>query len=378
MLPHSARPRPHAGTDEIRARVERRLSCYSASTRAAVCVTARLHPRVADLAVSFPSLLFALAVPRHDADVARALAAAIDGRPLADVAHAAGVPLWLRRLPVEALTRPLPQLPDDDLFRRRIVNHLPRSPKLAPAWLEAVAFAAQWAHQPFALWIARELTRCAKDVKLDQLRLLGLWAWFSCQPGTMGHRMIKTPWQPAMRFKSAREAAKDWQARVCLHVSIGEAPLADVWLTPGCVYNYEFVPLRSADDIAAEAAAMQSCLCGYGPNLAHNLSRLWSVRMNGRRVATLRLARFRPDPLLEVTELRAERNRDVSVEVWWAARQWLHQHDLPAIDPKPHGWGTAPLDAAVWRSLWRPYWLDRQRIPAWLPLASSPRALQAL
>jgi hypothetical protein len=378
MLSNSTLPRPHAGADEARARVERRLSRYSAGVQAAVRATARLHPRVADLAASFPALLFALAVPRREADVARALAAVIDGRPLAAVAHAAGVPLWLRRLPVDALTQPLPRLPDDYLFRRRIVNHLPRSPKLAPVWLEAIAFAAQCAHRPFAFWVARELTRCAKDVKLDQLKLLSLWAWFSCHPGTVGHQMIKTPWQPAMCFKSAREAAWDWQARACLHVCIGEAPLADVWLTPGCVYNYEFVPLRSADDIAEEAAAMQNCLRTYGPDLAHNRSRLWSVRMNGRRVATLRVSHRLSDPLLSIHELRAEQNREASVEVWWAARLWLHQHDLPAIDTKSHVWGTAPLDAAAWRSLWRPYWLDRQRIPAWLPLAPSPRALEAL
>ena len=51
--------------------------------------------------------------------------------------------MWLRKLPVDALTKPLPHLPDGDLLRRRIVNHLPRSPKRAPVWLDAVSFAAQ-------------------------------------------------------------------------------------------------------------------------------------------------------------------------------------------------------------------------------------------
>ena len=79
-----------------------------------------------------------------------------------------------------------------------------------------------------------------------------------------------------------------------------------------------------------------------------------------------------------IRELKAEQNDDVSVEVWWAARQWLHQHDLPAIDTKRHARDSAPLDAGVWRSLWRPYWLDRQRIPMWLPLAPSRRVLREL
>jgi hypothetical protein len=378
MLSHDPRPRGRADADATRTRITRRLQRYAPAVQAAVQVTARRHPRVADLALSFPALLFALAVPRREADAARAFAAAIEGRALADVAQAAGVPLWLRKLPVDALTKPLPHLPDGDLFRRRTVNHLPRSPGLAPVWLDTVAFAAQWAHEPFAIWIARELTRSAKDIKRDQLRTLCLWAWFSLHPGTVGHRLVDNPWQPALRFKTALDGAWAWHARAGLHINLGEAPIADTWLTPGCVHGYEFVPLRCADDIVAEAAAMKNCLNTYGYNLAHNRSRLWSVRMNGRRVATLRLARQASDPLITIRKLQGERNRDVPVEVWWAARQWLHRHDVPAVDPKWHRWGAVPLDAAAWRSLWRPYWLAKRRLPRWLPLAPSRDALEVL
>ena len=374
----SVQARSHGRADEARARVERYLRRYSATAQAAVRAAAALHPRIADLAVSFPALLFALAVPRRDADAARAFDAAIEGRPLAEVAQAAGVPLWLRRLPVEALTRPLPRLPDDETFRRRIANHVPRSPKLAPLWLDVVSSASEWSHPSFAIWVAAELVRSTKEVKLNRLKLLGLWAWFSMHPGTTAHRIIDRPLHPAMRFKTALAAAEDWRVRVALHVNLGEAPFADTWLTPGCVYGYEFVPLRCADDIVTEAAAMKNCLITYGYNLAHNRSRLWSVRMNGRRVATLRLTSQASEPLITIRELKGERNRDVSVEVWWAARQWLHQHDLPAIDTKWHRWGTAPLDAAAWRSLWRPYWLDKQRIPEWLPMKPPRGVLRAL
>jgi len=374
----SVQARPHGCADETRARVERCLRRYSAPAQAAVRAAAALHPRIADLAVSFPALLFALALPRRDADAARACEAAIAGRPLAEVARAAGVPLWLRRLPVDALTKPLPRLPDDAAFRRRIANHLPRSPKLAPLWLDLVSFASEWSHPSFAVWIAAELVRDAKAVKLKEFRLLCVWAWFSHQRDTVGHRLVEQPWRPAMRFKTALDAAWNWHTRVTLHVNLGEAPIADHWLTPACVYGYEFTPLRCAGDVVAEAIAMKNCLRTYGYNLAHNQSRLWSVRMNGRRVATLRVARFATDPLLGVRELRAEQNRDVSVEVWWAARQWLHQHDLPAIDTKRFNSDTAPLDAGVWRSLWRPYWLAKRRIPMWLPLAPSRGALKAL
>ncbi|WP_229186726.1 hypothetical protein [Bradyrhizobium oropedii] len=94
------------------------------------------HTRAADLAVSFPALLFALAVPRVGVASASALACVIDGRSLAGAAAAAGVALWLRKLPPEAFTSPITRLPDDELLRRQIANHLPQSPKLAPVLAE--------------------------------------------------------------------------------------------------------------------------------------------------------------------------------------------------------------------------------------------------
>lgn len=376
MLSYQAGSRVCAS--EKHARVERRLRRFSPRARAAVHAAADRHPRVADLAISFPSLLFALAVPRREVDVECAIAAAIDGRPLSDVAKTVGVPLWLRRLPVDGLTRPLPSLPDGHLFRRQIVNHLPRSPKLMSVWLDAVSFAARWSHESFAIWIARELTRDAKSVKIERLNLMSLWAWFSVNKGTAGQKIVEKPWRPALCFKTALDAAEKWRMRVALCVNLGEMPIADTWLEPGCVSGYEFVPLRSIDDIAAEAVAMKNCLNSYGYNLAHNRSRLWSVRRNGERVATLRVARQLSDPLLSIRELMAERNEKVPVEVWWAARTWLNQHNLPAIDTQDHAWGSAPLDAVAWKLLWRPYWLAKRGIPWWLPLVPSRRSLGGL
>ncbi len=379
MPTNQVRSRPHASADEHRdALTERRLRRYSPGAQELVRAVARRHPRVADLAVSFPALLFALAVPRRGCEPERAIASVVQGRSLAQVAQIAGVPLWLRRLPVETLVRPLPALPDDEFFRRGIANHLPRSPKLVPTWLDAVAGAAQWGHALFAIWIAREITRDAKRVVLPRLRLMSLWAWFSFQVDTCGHRLIEKPWQPAMRFKTAHDAAEDWRTRVALHVNLGDAPIADMWLTPGHIDGYEIVPLDSAESLVEEAAEMRNCLRTYGYNLVHNRSRLWGVRQGGRRIATLRVTRAFGGPLLAIRELRLPQNKQASIEVWWAAARWLHQHDLSRIDTKEYKWGTAPLNASAWRELWRPYWLAKRRIPAWLPLRPSRDAIETL
>ena len=41
-------------------------------------------------------------------------------------------------------------------------------------------------------------------------------------------------------------------------------------------------------------------------------------------------------------------------------------------------WGTVPLDTGVWRQLWKPYWLAKKRIPAWLPVTPTRVAVDAL
>jgi hypothetical protein len=368
-------PRRGAGRSDL---LERRLRRYHPRFQGTVRALAMRHSRLADLAASFPALLFALAVPRPGLDPAPALACVIDGVALAEAAAAADLPLWLRKLPPESLARPIPRLPDGELFRRQIANHLPRSPKLAPTWLETVADVAELAHEPAAVWIARELNREPNRVKPAQLRRICLWAWFSGQPTTFGHGLIARRWTPDIRIGPSLAAADHWRTIVDLHVNLGHQPIADMWLQPARVAGYDFLPLTSIAAITEEAEAMKNCLNTYGEYLAHNSSRLWSVRLNGERVATLRIACRYRDPLLNIVELKAAGNADVPHELWWVAHRWVHMHDLPQIEMGQRKWGTAPLDRATWLSLWRPYWLAKRRIPDWLPIAPSRDALEAL
>jgi hypothetical protein len=368
-------PRRGAGRSDL---LERRLRRYHPRFQGAVRALTMRHSRIADLAASFPALLFALAVPRPGLDPAPALARVIDGRALAEAAAAAHLPLWLRKLPPEALERPIARLPDGDLFRRQIANHLPRSPKLAPTWLQAVADVAELAHESAAVWIARELIREPRRVNSARLRLISLWSWFSVQQTTFGNELIDRRWTPAMRIGPALAAADDWRMMIALHVNLGPQPINDMGLQAGRVAGYDFLPLNLISAITEEADAMRNCLNTYGYNLAHNASRLWSVRLNGERVATLRIACRYRDPLPNIVELKAAGNAGVTRELWWAARQWLHMHDLSQIDMGRLKWGTAPLDRPTWLSLWRPYWLAKRRIPEWLPIAPSRDALEAL
>jgi hypothetical protein len=229
-----------------------------------------------------------------------------------------------------------------------------------------------------AVWIAREFVREPRRVNPARLRLISLWSWFSNQPGTFERQLINRPWTPDMRIGPALTAADNWRIMIALHVNLGPQPITDMWLRATRVAGYDFLPLSSIAAITEEADAMRNCLRAYGYDLAHNRSRLWSVRRDGRRVATLRVAFRYRDPLPNIVELKGAGNIEVPREVWWAARQWLHMHDLSQINMRRRNWGTAALDRATWTSLWRPYWLAKRRIPGWLPIAPSRDALEAL
>ncbi|XUM23145.1 PcfJ domain-containing protein [Bradyrhizobium oligotrophicum S58] len=357
---------------------ERRLRRYPSRVQSRVRAGAMRHPHLADLALSFPALLFALAVPRHGFDPAPAIACVIAGRSLAEAAAAASVPMWLRKLPPEAFVRPIESLPDGELFRRQIANHLPRSPSLMPGWLQLVSQMAALSHEPAAVWIAREFVRAPRPLNLARPHLLGLWIWFSSQPTTSAYELVEKPWTPGMRLGAALAAACAWRELAKLHLNLGRLAIGDMWLNPGRVGEYEFRPLDEISDITEEGAAMRNCVRSYGDRIAHNRSRLWSVRREGHRVATLEVGVSFDDPLLNIIQLEGPGNTAVPRELWWIARRWLHLHDLPRIETGKIKWRQAPLDPAAWRALWRPYWLAKRRIPAWLPLTPSRVAFGAL
>jgi hypothetical protein len=358
--------------DHFDARLRRYDRLYQARVRA----LASRHERLAQLAESFPALLFALAVPRPEIDAARAISRVIAGAALSELAVTTRIPLWVRKLPPETFVRSIPDLPSGKILCRRIANHLPAAGKRASEWLQAVADATQWSHELFAVWVAREQTRAAPNVPLARLRLLALFAWFSRQPGTRGYDLMEKPWSPSMGFGSATAFADRWCNRIDLEIHLGGTPIADMWLEPGHVDGYDFVPLRTVADLKEEAAAMRNCVCTYGASLARNGLRLWSVRRDGARVATLAVGLYRGDPLPAIVQLLAANNKEAPPDIWWAARQWLHAHDLPSVDMKRRR--SAPLHEATWIALWRPYWLAKRRIPSWLPLRPSRAALMSL
>lgn len=363
--------------------LEHRLSKFHAEVQPRVRPLAAEHLWIADLALSFPALLFALARPRHAATADAALRLVKSGAPLATVAQSAGVPLWMRAFPPEAFDTLIPALPDSPSFRRRIVNHLPSNWREAPKWMEIVGEAFDTADEDIALWFAREAPlkeKRAKSYKRRNVnqhrRLVALWAWCSMHVDP-AQSFIATPWRSEMQWKAARDAASQWLSALYLPLYLGDRPIADTWLNDGEVDGYEFIALRTRNDVLQEAQAMSHCVAGYGQDLADNYTRLWSVRRNGERVATLALDAG-ASSLPQIRELSGPSNAQVSLAMLIAARRWLHSQDALDVDVKRFHAILAEPDGDAWRRLWRHYWLAKRRIPAWLPLKPATHVLYQL
>jgi hypothetical protein len=369
---------PRAGASLVARRnnLERQLRRFGADVQPRVRALASRHPRLADLAASFPALLFSLAIPGGRFDAEPIIADVIAGHALKSLSGRAGIALWIRKLQPEALVRPLPMLPLEAEFAKRIVNHIPRQPKIVADWLDTVAFAARWGHEDFAIWCARNFPMKRKP--RARLRLLTLWAWFSTQTGTRAHGFMERPWNPNIELRAAREAASEWIDTIDLFLNLSDGKIADAWLAPGVVDGYEFVSLLSAPDLLEEARTMKNCLREYGSNLAHDYSRLWSVRKDGRRVATMQISCWTGHPLVGIYELQGAQNRDAPVEVWHAAERWIRQQESVFFFDKQAKWDSVPLDRNAWLAMWKPYWLAKKATPEWLPLAPSRNALGSL
>ncbi len=360
-------PTQGAKRARLRARdLERQLRRFPAEVRPYAARAAGIDPALADLVIAFPALVIALAMPRRGFDARPVIARAIAGAPLGVLAKDAGVAMWLRKLPPEAFNGPIQNIPEGDLFARQIGNFLPKRTRDAAEWLRVIAFATQVAHEPFALWVAKSLRGAGKCP--DRLQLVALWAWHSQQPGTTAGALIRRRWTPAMRYEHALSAARCWLENVDVHMAFaGSAPM-DAWLKPGVFDDFEFLPVLTAAELMAEAADMKHCVRSYCESIVEQNCQIWSVRRGGKRVATIDLSAQQGQILLGIGQLRARQNKAVAVQVAVAVRNWLNAHTVEQLQPVRKAVERPLQKRQAWQRLWKPYWLDKGRVPYWLLL----------
>jgi hypothetical protein len=341
------------GQDEAASRRRRRLEGFHPGYRRFVAELTACSPALEDLADSFPALLFAL-VSGYATPVRREAAFDLidNGVPLREAADALRLAWWLRKLPAQAFTAALPDFPRDADFAARIGNLIPSDPRFAPVWLARVSHAFEASGPAYALWLARQSDLAGPSE--EQFMFMAAWAWFSGQPGLLGHRLLRRQWVPEMSFKRAREELAAWRQRLRLIECLGPG-IENAWLADGSAAGFSFVALRTVEDFIAESEALENCLDQYADQLNTGLTAVFSIRKGGRRIACVEIGLHDEEVTMPtIVQLRAARNRRAPPEVWQATFSWLGGQRLAPLSPLRHA--TKPLKRIeARRELWRPY-----------------------
>jgi hypothetical protein len=339
----------------------------------------RLSSRMVDLAQIFPAALHLIAGPDIEPERRRhAMELVMGGALLKEVAFALGLPMWLRKLPADAFTGPLPPLPASEPFARRIVNCLPGTRAESALWLRSVAFAAEAGHEDFAIWLAQQQLFAGEGEPQRMFAVLAAYAWYSGNPHRPANGLIMVPWRPEISFETALCAAKSWLNRIRLTLQLRPGVIPDGWLEPGEHKGLSFLPLVTADQLLEEAQAMHNCADQYADRIARDRSRLWSVRRrNGQRIATLEIGQHpREAGVLDIVQLKSRHNLPAPLEVWQAAHAWMSAQQGLRRAP-PLVLPSRRLDAALWEALMQPYRLHKGGAP-WLPTPLTAAALSQL
>lgn len=353
-------------------RLERQVTRFDKSLHRTVTQLVE-HPYLADLAFTFPGLLATFARRPRDPLVQRAKTAVLEGQPLREVAAITGIAWWLRAVPPEAFTIDVPVLPDTPTFRLSIANHLPK-PGAAANWLRVVISALQWADEPVAIWLAREIGPSRKGRKGPNVNHLCLYAWCSRHGAPIWRSLLRKPWSADISLSSARRETYAFLEGVITYVRVNDV-FGVSWFSPGEVDGLQFLPLTTFESVLEEADAMHHCLRNYCHALEFAKEEIVSIRRNGERIATMSVGFAGDRPHVDILQLSGKANATVERSVWIAARRWLDANNWLSIEPieKQHLDDKATIRR--WQALWRPLWLEKRHIPAWLPLRPDFSAL---
>lgn len=352
MRPVAAAPMS-SGFESDAARRRRRLSAFRPPFRLEIARLTLNWPAVEDLADSFPALLFALATGYGTATARETAFHLVEmGHPLKQVAGVLGLPLWLRRVPAEALQQPLPVLPLDTDFATAILGRIPDDGAECTIWLDRLLAAYKLNGREFAAWAAREPRFMPTGTSEEEFQWLLAWGWASRSPRAPGHGLLRAAWSPALGWKRAQDEISIWRKRINLVAALA-GPARDPWFADGHALGYDIVQLDSVSAFIAESAAMENCLDQYATHLGYGRIRVFSVRRGGRPVADFELT-LRADEITmpSIAQVRGPRNRRAPPTVWQAIHAWLGSQPFRPLVPTPT-LPTASRDAL--RDFWLPY-----------------------
>jgi hypothetical protein len=257
------------------------------------------------------------------------------GARLRDVAAVLGLPLALRHLK-PGVAHFVPEV----LVRHpELLQWMPATTASARIWLLSINFAHRRGGIDYACWVARhapEMPGRANEVVDTVADLLD---WALAERGWSGRQFVTRPFTPAMGLKAAMQASRDWHEAVANHSDCTDhLALPPPWYPPAKQASFEIVPITTAADLYREGREMHHCVGSYADRVREGGTYVYSVRQDGKSVATVSLVRHDGNGALVshggqvlIEQVRGPCNVAPSKAVMAAVRQWLRTRPAPTI-----------------------------------------------
>ncbi len=158
----------------------------------------------------------------------------------------------------------------------------------------------------------------------------------------------------SMSLSTVRQLSDDWHYAVSMADHTSNAIFPEPWVHGGEVGGYEFVPITSPPSLFLEGRVMHNCVASYVERIVDRQLYVYSVREDGKPVATLAVAAelrdgasFKP----RISQIAGPCNASVPREMERAARRWLSRGPFALPDRKAQPNDANPSFVGVVESL---------------------------
>ena len=249
------------------------------------------------------------------------------GARLRDVAASLDIPMALR-----CIKPGVAHLVSDVVCQHpELLQYMPEALPRSRIWLRMVYWAHREVGAEYAEWVARNVPQipgCLAPVYFF-LNDLGDWVRAGLkteadgrnQQEARGRQFITRPFSPSMSLKTVTKLSAAWHEAVATHMDGPEFAFPAPWYPSAKLGHYEILPIDNSAALYREGAAMHHCVGTYADAVKYGGVYIYSVRCDGKRVATLALARKGSGPSL--IQIRGPCNTQPPKEISFAVRRWL-------------------------------------------------------
>jgi hypothetical protein len=262
------------------------------------------------------------------------------GARLRDVALALGVPMALRCIKPGAahlVSKVFCHHPE-------LLHFMPGSLPRARIWLRVVDWAHRTVDADFARWAALNVPQIPGRLEQVGSFLGDIADWVRAgQREASEQQFVARPFKPSMSLRTVTALSADWHEAVASQMDGPQFAFPAPWYPAGKIGSYEILPIDNSAELYREGSAMHHCVGTYASEVKQGYTYVYSVRCDGKRLATLALARNGPEPdprRAALIQIRGPCNAEPPKETLSKVQTWLRAQPPLPLPEWPVPWAA--------------------------------------